>query len=60
MDIENNLMVTKEKRAEGEIRSFTNQVHTSICKIMNKDLPHGMGNYLQYTVITHKEKESEK
>ena len=27
---------------------------------MNKDLPHGMGNYLQYTVITHKEKESER
>ena len=27
---------------------------------MNKDLPHGMGSYIQYTVITHKEKESEK
>ena len=60
---ETNLWLTKGKGWGGEInQEFGNNIYTllSIKQINNKDILYSTGNYIQYFVITYKEKESEK
>ena len=35
-------------------------MHTTVCKITNKDLMYGIRDYTQYFVITYKGKEAKK